>query len=89
MRFLQILTTGTVISETRVPVSRPRLPKSKSQHGDRDYESRSLSFKTETETMHLKVSVTRPRPRPRMLVSMTRLTLGPRLNANNLWLFMV
>jgi hypothetical protein len=58
-------------SETRVPVSRPRprLPKSKSQHRDRDYESYILSGKT--ETLNLTVSVTRPRLR--ILVSRSRL----------------
>ena len=42
-----------VISETSVPVSRPRLTKSKSQHWDRDYESCSLSFKTKTQNIGL------------------------------------
>ena len=70
-------------SETRVPVSRPKRPKSKSQHRDwyRDYESYSLSDKT--ETINLIVSVFWQRLRPTIIVSRARLRPRPRLKENN------
>ena len=61
------------ISETRVPVLRPRPI----------HESCSLDVETDTETMNLIISVTRPRLRPIILVSRSRLRTRPRLNANN------
>jgi hypothetical protein len=54
---------------------------------DWDYQKASLNIKTETETMNLVVSILRPRPR--ILVSMSRLTMRPRLNVDNIWYFKI
>ena len=63
-----------------------RLPESKSQQRDWDYEFCSLSDMT--ETLNLIVSVPRQRLRPRITLSRLRPRSRPRLNANNLWCFM-